>query len=57
MLESMTSRQVADWVAFGKLEQIGADVPPDPDQVKQVKNKQQRAKVEGGLRALKDKRG
>ena len=52
----MTSKQVADWVAFGSLEQIGKDVPPDPHEIKASKQKAQRDKVEGGLRALKQKR-
>ena len=57
LLASLTSKQIAEWVAFGSLEQIGNDVPPDKEDVQKSKNKTQRAKLEGGLRALKDKRG
>ena len=57
MLASMTSKQIAEWLAFAKLEQIGEPVPPDPEQAQKNKNKMQRDKLEGGLMALRDKRG
>ncbi len=63
MLASLTSKQVAEWIAFGTMEHIGADVPPDPDDIEKAKRKDeeakrkvQRAKIEGGLEALANKR-
>ena len=52
MLASLTSKQVADWIAFASLEQIGNDVPPDKEQIQKDKNKAQRDKFEGGMRSL-----
>ncbi len=64
MLASLTSAQVADWVAFGCLEQIGDDVPPDLAEVAKKKQETERAtaaakrsQIESGLRKLKEKRG
>ena len=57
MLAKLSSRQIGEWLAFGILEQIGNPIKPDPEDVEKGKRKAQRAKVEGGLMALRDKRG
>ena len=57
LLKELNSRQIGEWSAFGMMEPIGQPIPSDPEQIQKDKNKTQRAKLEGGLRALKDKRG
>ncbi len=52
MLACMTSRQIADWMAFATLEPIGAPVPPDKEDQEKAQAQAQRAKIEGGFRAL-----
>lgn len=57
MLAQLDSRQIGEWMAFSMLEQIGQPIPVDPDDKARGEAKAQRAKVEGGLRALKQNRG
>jgi len=55
LLAELSSKQIGDWLAYGMLEQVGHPVPPDPEAQAKARAKTQRAKVEGGLRALKEK--
>jgi len=57
MLAQMTSKQLTEWLAISTMEIIGEQTPPDPEEVARQKQAAQRAKLEGGLRALRDKRG
>lgn len=52
MLAQLTSSQVADWIAFSRLEQIGHPVYATEEEKEQEKIKAMRAKTESGLRAL-----
>ena len=54
-LAELTSAQVAEWIAYATLENVGPPVPPDKEAQAEAKRKATRAKVEGGLRALKEK--
>lgn len=56
LLAQLTSRQVAEWVAFATLEPVGNAVPEDPEEVAARERKAKRAMFEGGMKALKEKR-
>lgn len=52
MLQELSSRQVAEWMAFATMEQVGNPLPPEP---KEAKNdgKVKRARIESSLRIVK----
>lgn len=52
MLASMTSSQVAEWMAFARLEQVGNPVYEDEESATKRKRKDQRHNFEAGMRAL-----
>ena len=55
MLRELDSRQIGEWMAFSMLEPVGKPIPPDPEEQEKAKAKAERAKFEGGMRALMDK--
>jgi hypothetical protein len=52
LLAQLSSKQIAEWMAFGMLEQVGNPVPPDPEAVAAAKRKTQRQNFEAGMKAL-----
>ena len=56
LLKSITSKQLADWMAFATLEQVGEPVPPDKEKIAKAKKKEHRDKFEGGMRSLMTRR-
>lgn len=55
MLQCLTSRQVAEWIAFSTLEPVGEPFPEDEESKHERERKQKRANIEGTLRAVSKK--
>jgi hypothetical protein len=52
MIRDLSSRQIGEWLAFGLVDPVGQSAPPEPEQ---ETPQNMRHRVEGGLRALRDK--
>ena len=51
MLATLTSRQVADWLAFATMEMVGNPLPPDKDAEKKKEQDANKNQVIGWLKS------